>query len=62
MREDNRKNRFFYLGKRSFEEEFIRILEEGFSINRERKLAEMGLIIYGRLYKGEERILYLSRN
>ena len=62
MKQKNSNNRFFYSGKRKFEEEFIRILEEGFSISRDRKLAELGLIIFGRAYKGEERILYISRN
>jgi len=62
MREEIKNNRFFYLGKRTSEEEVKRILEEGFSINRDKRLAEIGIIIFGRAYKGEERILYLSRN
>ena len=62
MREEIKNNRFFYLGERTSEEEVKKILEEDFSINRDKGLAEIGIIIFGRLYKGEERILYLSRN
>ena len=62
MIEENSNNRFWYLGKRTIEKELIRIKEEDLSINEDKRLAEIGLLIISRIYQGEAHILYVSRN